>query len=96
MTSNYLIISCSLNPESRSRVLAQFAFDYLQKNAFVLLELIEHVQSLVAPQVRFALVGASMGGLIGRYTLAYMEANALPHRVATFMTFDTPHSGAGV
>jgi hypothetical protein len=35
-----------------------------------------------------AIVGASMGGLVGRYALAWMESQALPHDVRTFISFD--------
>ena len=70
------------------------ATDYIQKNAFVVLELIQQVQNMVFPHTTVGLVGASMGGLCSRYALAYMESNTLPHRVRTFISFDSPQSGA--
>jgi hypothetical protein len=72
------------------------ATDYIQRNALLTVELIEQVQAMILPQQQFPLVGASMGGLVGRYALAWMETNAVAHRVATFMTFDTPHRGANI
>ncbi len=72
------------------------ATDYIQRNAFVVLRLMQEVGLLIAPQAKFPLVGASMGGLCSRYALAYMETNSLPHRVGTFITFDTPHRGANI
>jgi len=68
----------------------------IQRNAFMLVELLQQIQSMIAPQAKYALVGASMGGLVSRYALAYMEDTAIPHRVATFVSFDTPHNGANI
>lgn len=72
------------------------AVDFIQRNAFVAVELIEEVQAIVAPGTRIPLVGASMGGLVGRYALAYMETNDRPHSVSTFLSFDSPQTGAGI
>jgi hypothetical protein len=72
------------------------AKDYIQRNAFATVELIETVQSLTAPTTTFALLGASMGGLCARYALSYMETNAIPHRVRTYVSFDTPQNGANI
>ncbi|UCF05611.1 MAG: T9SS type A sorting domain-containing protein [bacterium] len=72
------------------------ATDYLQKNSFVTIELIQQVLSMISIREDIALIGASMGGLVGRYTLTYMEANALEHRVRTFISFDSPQRGANI
>jgi hypothetical protein len=40
--------------------------------------------------------GASMGGLIMRYALAYMERNNIPHQTRLYFSFDSPHMGATV
>ena len=72
------------------------ATDYLQKNAFVLTELLQQVEAAVGPQTTVAVVGASMGGLVSRYALAYMETHAIPHQVRTFVSFDSPHQGANI
>jgi hypothetical protein len=37
-----------------------------------------------------------MGGLVARYGLAWLEANAMPHRVRTFISFDAPQRGANI
>jgi hypothetical protein len=70
--------------------------DYLQRNAFVLVELLQQVQAAIAPDMDVALAGASMGGLIARYALAYMETHGPAHRVRTFISFDAPHRGANI
>jgi len=72
------------------------ATDYIQKNSFVIVELIQQVKAAIGPQADFALAGASMGGLACRYALAYMEANALDHNVRTFISFDAPQTGANI
>ncbi|HET9950276.1 MAG TPA: FlgD immunoglobulin-like domain containing protein [Candidatus Eisenbacteria bacterium] len=72
------------------------ATDYLQRNAFVLVDLLQQISGIVGPQTTVALAGASMGGLVSRYALAYMETNGLPHSVRTFISFDSPHLGADI
>src|SRR6185369_3436900 len=67
----------------------------VERNAFVVAELIQQVQSL-APQSTLALVGASMGALCSRYALAYFESHAIPHRVRSWISFDGPHAGADI
>jgi hypothetical protein len=72
------------------------ATDYIQRNAFVVTELIGHVNSLIGTQRDLAIVGASMGGLVGRYALAYMETSGVNHNVRTFISFDSPQTGANI
>ncbi len=72
------------------------ATDYMQKNAFVLTELLQEVKAAVGPQATVALVGASMGGLVSRYALAYLESSGIAHQVRTFISFDAPHAGADI
>ncbi len=68
----------------------------IQGNAFATIELLNQIQTHVGPQTRITGVGASMGGLVMRYALAYMETNAIPHQVETFISFDAPHGGANI
>lgn len=72
------------------------ATDYIQKNGFVVVELIQQVKAAIGPEADFVLAGASMGGLACRYALAYMETNALDHAVRNFISFDAPHNGANI
>jgi flagellar hook capping protein FlgD/PGAP1-like protein len=72
------------------------ATDYLQRNAFVLVGLLQRLRAALGPQTSVALAGASMGGLVSRYALAYMEKNGLPHAVRTYISFDSPHLGADI
>lgn len=72
------------------------AVDYIQRNAFVAVELIQQVQTMVGPDRSIVVAGASMGGLVGRYALSYMETMGIPHRARTFLSFDSPQDGANI
>ncbi len=72
------------------------ATDYIQKNAFVAVQLIEELKGVVGPGVDFAMVGASMGGLVEQYALSYMENQGMDHKVRTAIFFDSPHQGANI
>jgi hypothetical protein len=41
-------------------------------------------------------LGPSMGGLIARYALAYMEQNSLESETRLFISLDSPHRGANI
>jgi hypothetical protein len=72
------------------------ATDYLERNAMVLVELIQQVEAAIPPGNTVALAGPSMGGLLGRYALAWLETQGGGHRVRTYISFDAPHSGADI
>ncbi len=106
-TMNWEVLYESLNQENMIEDLRAMGFDavvldftdatdYIQRNSFVAVELIEQVNAMLSPGVDIAVVGASMGGLIGRYSLCYMEQNAIDHNVRTFISFDSPQKGANI
>lgn len=72
------------------------ATDYIQRNSLLLVELLQQVQNGIDPAAHYTLAGASMGALCSRYALAWMEQNAVEHRVNTWISFDGPHSGANI
>lgn len=72
------------------------ATDYMQRNAYVLIELLQEVLSRIGDDRDIAVIGASMGGLIARYALAYMEREEIEHRTRLYMSFDSPHRGANI
>jgi hypothetical protein len=88
----------TLNAQGYDLVLLNFtdATDYIQRNAYVVVELIEQVLAAIDPGTGITVVGPSMGGLAGRYALAYMETAGLPHRTRAFISFDGPHRGADI
>ena len=44
----------------------------------------------------FVIVGASMGGLIARFGLSWMEKNNKAHHTRLFISFDSPQAGAQI
>jgi hypothetical protein len=84
-------------------VLVDFArgADYVQKNAFALVKVIQEINDLkVANQNNIKeeniVIGASMGGLTTRYALGYMEKNNFKHCTRLWGSFDSPHLGANI
>ena len=70
--------------------------DYIQRNAMVLVELINEINSQKVGDEELVVLGPSMGGLIARYALSYMEQNNLEHETRLYISFDSPHKGANI
>ncbi|MCB0447125.1 MAG: T9SS type A sorting domain-containing protein [Gelidibacter sp.] len=70
--------------------------DYIQRNAFTLVELINTINGIKVGTEENVVIGPSMGGLISRYALRYMEQNTMDHETRLFISFDSPHRGANV
>jgi len=70
--------------------------DYIQRNAMVLIELINQINAQKVGNQELVVIGPSMGGLISRYALSYMEQNGLAHDTRLFISFDSPHLGANI
>ena len=70
--------------------------DYIQRNAMVLVELINEINSQKVGDEELVVLGPSMGGLIARYALSYMEQNNLQHETRLYISFDSPHKGANI
>jgi len=70
--------------------------DYIQRNAFVYAKAISTALGKIPAANQLICGGASMGGLIARYALAYMHANSLPNRTKMYFSLDTPHRGANI
>jgi len=71
--------------------------DAIQENALVLREVINWVNTqkqLSGSTEPNVLLGQSMGGIVGRYTLANMEAEGETHDVRLFVAHDSPMQGA--
>ena len=69
---------------------------YIERNAYVLKGLIENINARKTTQNQLVIVGPSMGGLISRYALAYMEKNNINHDTRLFVSFDSPQNGANI
>ncbi|MEC4003124.1 T9SS type A sorting domain-containing protein [Flavobacterium sp. SUN052] len=70
--------------------------DYIQRNAMILVELINQINAQKVGTAQNVVIGPSMGGLISRYALRYMEQNNLTHDTRLYISFDSPHLGANV
>ena len=70
--------------------------DYMENNAMLVVKFIQMLNQKKCSDEEIVLVGASMGGVIAKYALSYMEKNKLPHCVRTYLSFDAPHQGANI
>ncbi|MBK8164924.1 MAG: hypothetical protein IPK64_03050 [bacterium] len=70
--------------------------DDIRRNAMILVELLQQV-GVAQPDSRDRVViGASMGGLVARYALAWMQQQGLDPSARTFISFDSPQLGANI
>jgi len=70
---------------------------YIQSNAFALLALLQEIKRLKGNDLYdIIVIGASMGGLVSRYALAYAETNKIDHYTRLFIAFDSPQQFANV
>lgn len=70
--------------------------DFIQRNAMILVALINQINSQKIGTEKNVVIGPSMGGLIARYALRYMEQNTLNHDTRLYVSFDSPHKGANI
>jgi hypothetical protein len=70
--------------------------DFIERNAMLLVDIINTINSSKVGDEQNVIIGPSMGGLISRYALNYMEANALDHDTRLWLSFDAPHHGANI
>lgn len=70
--------------------------DYIQKNAFLLIKLINQINTYKQNNEEIVVAGYSMGGLVSRYALTYMEENNMNHKTKLFISYDSPQKGAHI
>lgn len=72
--------------------------DYLQRSAFVTVECIKKILEEQNNPVKgdMIVIGISMGAVIARYALAYMEKNGLSHGSSLYISLDGPHHGMNI
>jgi len=68
----------------------------IEENAMTTVEVIQYINNNKIFANELVIIGPSMGGLITRYALAYMEQNNMEHQTKLYFSFDTPHQGANV
>ena len=71
--------------------------DFIERNAMLLVDLINTINTNKTVDADdLVIIGPSMGGLISRYALNYMENEAIDHETRLWLSFDSPHYGANV
>lgn len=72
--------------------------DFMERNAMVLVELINIINTdkVANSPEQNVIIGPSMGGIIARYALNYMENQSLDADTRLYISFDSPHYGANV
>ena len=73
--------------------------DYIERNAFVLYDVIQRCNLTLTKngsKEKLVIVGPSMGGLISKYCLSFMEKHNINHNTRLWVSFDSPHQGANL
>ncbi|PHR68721.1 MAG: hypothetical protein COA67_12500 [Lutibacter sp.] len=83
---------------SEDNALVDGGSDFVERNAMLLVKLIDSVNILKVGTEKNVIIGPSMGGLISRYALSHMEnpSLSLDHDTRLWLSFDSPHHGANV
>lgn len=68
----------------------------IQANALLMKKLIEIVNKNKVGLFENIVIGTSMGGLVAKTALAYMEYDGIDHDTSLYMSFDSPHGCAQV
>lgn len=75
---------------------------YLQRKAYAMATALEQIKTwrsydnLDNGFYKETLIGLSLGGVISRYALAFMEQQGTEHGIDTYISVDSPHKGANV
>jgi hypothetical protein len=70
--------------------------DFIERNALSFVNVIELINAQKVSTEQNVIIGPSMGGLISRYALRFMETNSLNPQTRLWISFDSPHYGANV
>lgn len=70
--------------------------DFMQRNAYILEEVIAWVNANKTGNEKNVVLGQSMGGVIARYALADMENRNVAHDTRLFISQDAPQQGANM
>ncbi|MBN1182092.1 MAG: hypothetical protein JXB49_07385 [Bacteroidales bacterium] len=66
----------------------------IQPNAIAFAQFITFINEQKSNLEENVVMGVSLGGIICRYALNYLENNNIPHNTNLFISFDSPHKGA--
>ena len=71
--------------------------DFIERNAMLLVELIDIINSTKIPTAdQNVIIGPSMGGIISRFALNFIESTGGDADTRLWISFDSPHLGANV
>lgn len=70
--------------------------DFMERNAMILIDLINTLNTDKQGDEELVIIGPSMGGVISRFALNYMENDAQDPETRLWISFDSPHLGANV
>jgi hypothetical protein len=71
--------------------------DYIERNALVLVKVLQNIKTELranGSNEQVVIVGPSMGGLISRYALSYMEKHNMDHNCRLWFSWDATHLGS--
>jgi hypothetical protein len=68
----------------------------MQQNAFLYIKLLQMVNDSIGYERKIVTIGPSMGQLVIRYALTYMENNNMDHNSSLFIAMDGPNQGANI
>lgn len=95
--NDYDVITLNFEPRVINGKQAVGGSDYIERNAMVLIKLLTYINQNKANNAEpTKVIGFSMGGVVARYALRYMELNSIPHEVDLYASVDAPHQGATV
>lgn len=100
--THYATLSDALEGEDFDLIFIDFddGTDYIQRNAYLVENIIEWVNSVKEPyngvMQQNVVIGFSMGGLVARYALRDMELDNKTHDTRLYCSFDSPHQGANI
>lgn len=91
-----IVLNFPMYTRPNSSTIIDGGVDYIQRNAMILVALMKQINTQKVGTAKNVVIGPSMGGLISRYALRYMEQNSLNHDARLYLSFDSPHLGANV
>jgi hypothetical protein len=93
-----VILNFPVYTRAADQTLVDGGADFMERNAMLLVELINIINTAKASNSpeQNVIIGPSMGGIITRYALNYMENQTLDADTRLYISFDSPHHGANV
>lgn len=91
-----VVLNFPVYTRASDNVIVDGGADFIERNAMLLVELINIINAQKIGTEQNVIIGPSMGGLISRYALNYMENQNLDHDTRLWISFDSPHQGANV